>query len=87
MHFFNRRIDSEIIDLRLKKIVATITYAPADRFFRIELSRVFGATIYGKTPGSHILYRISYRTLYRIYTTKGTNKEKAPTPHNEPSEG
>ena len=42
-----QKIASETIGLRLKKIVATITYAPADRFFRIELSRVFEATIYG----------------------------------------
>ena len=41
------KIASETIGLRLKKIVATITYAPADRFFRIELSRVFEAIIYG----------------------------------------
>lgn len=40
-------IASETIGLRLKKIVAITTYAPADRFFRIELSRVFEATIYG----------------------------------------
>ena len=43
---FNK-IVSETIGLRLKKIVATTTYAPADRFFRIELSRVIEATIYG----------------------------------------
>lgn len=42
-----RQIASETIGLRLKKIVAITTYAPADRFFRIELSRVFEATIYG----------------------------------------
>ena len=41
------KIASETIGLRLKKIVAITTYAPADRFFRIELSRVFEATIYG----------------------------------------
>ena len=41
------QIASETIGLRLKKIVAITTYAPADRFLRIELSRVFEATIYG----------------------------------------
>ena len=41
------KIVSETIGLRLKIIVAITTYAPADRFFRIELSRVFEATIYG----------------------------------------
>ena len=30
-----------------KKIVAITTYAPADRFFRMELCRVTEATIYG----------------------------------------
>ena len=30
-----------------QKIVASTIYAPADRFFRIELSRVNEATIYG----------------------------------------
>ena len=39
------KIVSETIGLRLKIIVAITTYAPADRFFRIELSRVFEATI------------------------------------------
>ena len=41
------KIASETIGLRLKKIVATTAYAPADRFLRIELSRVLEATIYG----------------------------------------
>lgn len=45
--FWSLEIASETIGLRLKKIVAITTYAPADRFFRIELSRVFEATIYG----------------------------------------
>ena len=45
--FCYNQIASETIGLRLKKIVAITTYAPADRFLRIELSRVFEATIYG----------------------------------------
>ena len=41
------KIVSETIGLRLIKIVAFTIYAPADRFFRIELSRVNEATFYG----------------------------------------
>ena len=43
----HRKIVSETIGLRLIKIVAFTIYAPADRFFRIELSRVNEATFYG----------------------------------------
>ena len=39
-----------------KKVVASITYAPADRFFRIELSRVTEATTCGFLMISIFLY-------------------------------
>lgn len=43
----HNKIVSETIGLRHKKVVASIIYAPADRFFRIELSRVTEATTCG----------------------------------------
>ena len=47
LYYGMMKILSVKIGLKLKRIVATTDYAPADRFFRIELSRVFEATIYG----------------------------------------